>query len=238
VIVYLSSCEMEDAGVTFHRHATVHPNEIRHVVLPRELPQELSSVVDVVDRICEAASNRRSIYLLVVNCHGVNQPHFGNVGLKIDSRPMTSTWLLRADNLTPFSALDGWFSDRNQGIELHACAIARGVGGRRFCQTLSNHSHATVYAGLDLQTGTTAAGADRSRYLIRETFGMAGAPDDWGYFEGPALRFDPHSVNPADAASDLRARGAWRRGTQSVLRPHDVDLYELDHPVDTTEQLD
>lgn len=233
MIVYLHSAEMEDAGITFRRHAGVPRAEVSHVVLPREL----GSVGQVVEQIQRAAVNLGSIHLLIVNCHGINQPDIGNVGLKLDSRPMASTLLLRAGALEPFARLNGWFSADTQGIELHGCAIARGVPGRGFCQTLANHTRAAVYAGIDLQTGAPPPGADRSRYLLVETFGLAGAPDDWGYFEGPALRFDPDSVNPVDAAPDLRARGAWRRGTPGVATPHDVDLYELEHPVDTTGHL-
>jgi hypothetical protein len=57
--------------------------------------------------------------------------------------------------------------------------------------------------------------------------------DTWGYFEGPTLCFERGRL-PRDGGPDLRTRGAWRRGTPALPTPHEVDLYELDHPLPST----
>jgi hypothetical protein len=223
MIIYLHSSNMDDAGVTFGRHARTPASEIAHVLVPSTVPHSVTQVVDMIKR---AAVNRGAIHLLIINCHGFlvgEPPAFW--GLEID------VGLWTADNIGAFRDLATWFSPGNQGIEIHSCAAARGVEGRHFCQTLANHSGVNVFAGIQLQAGAPPPGSDPSGYWIAEHFGLEGAPDAWGYYEGPALQFTPNTITPHDGSAELMARGAWRVGTAAVPTPHEVDLYELNHPV-------
>ncbi|HET7795847.1 MAG TPA: hypothetical protein VFL64_20840 [Rhizobacter sp.] len=238
MIVYVSSAEMEDCGITFRRHAGVP--DVAHVTLPR-----IPGSDDLIRLITAPLPGHGSLYLLIINCHGVNQPDIGNVGLKLGSGPLSETGLLTRSSLPIFSALAPFFSERNQGIEVHGCQIARGLEGRLYCQALANASQAKVYAGLDPQvgavllhpdeprTGSTAPALvddDSSGFWLTRALGGWG-PDSWGYFEGPVLCFEPGALSPHDASADLAARSAWRSGTPILPTPHDVDVYELEVPL-------
>jgi hypothetical protein len=223
VIVYVHSSNMDDAGVTFGRHAGTPLGEIAHVLVPSTVDH---SVTQVVNMIKGAAVSKGSIHLLIINCHGYlfgSPPAF--MGLQMD------VGLWTEENLGAFRELSTWFSPGNQGIEIHSCAAARGVEGRLFCHALANHTGVNVYAGIVLQVGAPPPGSDPDGFLIAELLGREGTPDPWGYYEGPALQFSPYAITPRDASAELMARGAWRTGTAAVPSPHEVDLYELNHPV-------
>jgi len=228
VIVYVSSGAMEDRGLTFGRHARLAAGDVAHVILPR-----IVSTVDLIERITAPLPGPGSLYLLIINCHGVNQPDIGNIGLQLGTGTLAETGLLTRSGLGIFSGLAPYFSTpTNQGIEVHGCQIARGLEGRLYCQALANAAQAKVYAGLDPQVGAVpGVPDDSSNYWISRAMGGWG-PDSWGYYEGPALCFTPGAINPHDAATELRARGAWRRGTRPIPTPHDVDLYEMDVPLE------
>lgn len=235
MIIYVWSATLstiERLGEPFARHASVPAGEIAHVMLQRGT---VHAVHEVVDMIKAAAQNRGSIHLLILNSHGriTEMAASGGgrgaiqAGLAMDE----GGGLWTSGSLPSFATLDdpagSWFSTGNEGIELHACNIAHGVEGRQFCQTMANHTGVRVYGGLDEQLGTLH---DVRSVLPWRGYEPDPESDPHGYFEGPVLCFERGAINPRDAAADLRARGAWRRGTPSLYTPHEVDLYELDHP--------
>ena len=235
MIIYVWSATLsaiERLGQPFTRHASVPAGEIAHVMLQ---PGAGQAVHEVVDMIKAAAQNRGSIHLLIFNSHGritemaASDGRRGAIqaGLAMDE----GGGLWTSGTLPSFATLDdpagSWFSTGNEGIELHACNIAHGAEGRQFCQAMANLTGVRVYGGLDEQLGTL--------HEVRSVLPWRGYEPDpdsdpHGYFEGPVLCFERGAINPRDAAADLRARGAWRRGTPSLYTPHEVDLYELDHP--------
>lgn len=229
MIVYVSSQEMEDRGITFRRHASVPAGEVVHVVLPHRV----DTTSQLLDLIRAALPGQRSMFLLIFNCHGINQPHIGNIGLKLSSGSSSEGGLLDRASLSNFTELAPWFSETNQGIEIHACQMARGLEGRLFCHTMANTTGVNVYAGLNVQRGTAPGVVDDDdpSYLIDRVL-LGGGPDSWGYFEGPAMCFQPGHSSPHDASTELAARGAWRRGTPVLPTPYDVDLYEMAVPLE------
>jgi hypothetical protein len=146
MIVYVWSpllSAIERLGHPFARHAGVPAAEVAHVLIP---PGGDHPVHTVVEWIKAAAGSEGSIHLLVFNSHG----RVGEVAAA-DGRPVMATGLAMesrgvwtADVLGSFAGLDGWFSPRNQGIELQACNIARGFEGRRFCQAMADLTGARV----------------------------------------------------------------------------------------------
>jgi hypothetical protein len=236
MIVYLHAQGMEDAGITFGRHRN-RAADVRHVRLPRIVGLD-SAVLDGITGALPAGHG--SLELLIINCHGVNQPERGrdHVGLQLSTGPATETGLFGADAMRVFDGLAPWWAAGNQGIEVHGCQIARGVEGRQVCHALANHAGAVVYAGLDVQIGEVLNPGDpihAPRRWAERAFGYTGtflAPDAWGYFEGPVLRFEPGSSHVRSGAVELAARGAWRAGTPVISHPADVDRYELEHPAE------
>jgi len=235
MIIYVWSATLsaiERLGQPSTRHASVPAGEIAHVMLQ---PGTVHAVHEVVDMIKAAAQNRGSIHLLIFNSHGriselaAHDGHRGDMRAGLAMEEGGGLWTY--DTLGSFATLDdpagSWFSAGNEGIEIHACNIAHGVEGRQFCQTMANHTGVRVYGGLDEQLGTL-----HDVTPVLTFMGPEPDPDSdpHGYFEGPVLCFERGHVNPRDAAADLRARGAWRRSTPSLYTPHEVDLYELDHP--------
>jgi len=235
MIIYVWSATLsaiERLGQPFTRHASVPAAEIAHVMLQ---PGAVHAVHEVVDMIKAAAQNRGSIHLLIFNSHGRITEMLARDGHRRDLRAGLAMeeggGLWTADALPSFFTLDdpagSWFSSGNEGIELHACNIAHGMEGRQFCQTMANHTGVRVYGGLDEQLGTLH---DVRSVLPWRGYEPDPESDPHGYFEGPTLCFERGAINPRDAAEDLRARGAWRRGTPFLYTPHEVDIYELDHP--------
>lgn len=224
MILYLHNADMDDVNITFQRHVG---REVKHRVFPADVGAD-----GFLDRITAALTGGRgSLELLVINCHGINVPGTA-VGLLFGAHRV-----FNADDMRVFDGLAPWWARSNQGIEVHSCQMARGADGRRVCQSLADHAGAAVYAGLSLQSGSVP-GADTiggslpyGPAIVEEfvTGRYAGAPDSWGYFEGPVLRFDPAGTMPHDAYADLMARGAWRSGTERLTTSGDIAAWEATH---------
>lgn len=233
MIVYLHAAGMEDAGITFGRHRG--RTDVRHVNLPRIVGTD-SAVLNAI--VAELPAGHGSLELLILNCHGVNQPERGNVGLQLGTGRVADTGLLGAAQMTIFDGLAPYWAADNLGIEVHGCQIARGVEGRRVCHALADHAGAMVYAGLDAQVGAVLNPDDlvhTPRRWAESAFGYTGyfrAPDPWGYYEGPVLMFEPGTRHVHSGHVELAARGAWRAGTRELMMPEDIRRYELLHPAE------
>ncbi|MEY2842477.1 MAG: hypothetical protein RI920_514 [Pseudomonadota bacterium] len=221
MIVYIHASDMEDRGMAFRRHRGL--SDVHHITLT-----PFPDFNEIIPAVIAALPGQRSLYLLVVNCHGVNVPnHYGPdhpaIGLALSQGPA-----LPPSDLGIFAGLRGYFSDVNQGIELHACQIARGRHGRAYCMRLANEAGVTVYGGLDSQNGTGPGFDTDDGHLFAR---WCGEVDSWGYYEGPVLAFEPGGTFH-DASAALRARGAWRAGTPELAHHRDITAWQADNPLD------